>query len=118
MKVTAAREFDVFRLLCHDAAREEAADLPFEPFELQEAMNDKLEQLGQGRLGGNEWVQVASPEETGLDRFTVAYSIDRFRDEEPKIFSQKFHSPEEVKESLPPQVVEILEVLNKETFAL
>ena len=118
MKITATRVFDVFELLCHDSAQQEAADLPFDEFDLQEAINEKLEILCKGRIENNEWIQVASPEDTGLDRFTVAYYADRYQDEEPKIFNHKFRSSEEVKKILPPKVVDILELLNKESLVL
>ena len=118
MKVTAVREFDIFRLLCHDVFREEAADLPFDCFEMQEVINGKLDELCKGRTEKDEWIQVASPEETGLDRFAIAYYLHRFKDEEPKIFSQKFSSPKEVKMALPSRVVDVLELINKEHLVL
>jgi hypothetical protein len=116
MKAHAEREFDIFNLLCHDGVQKDAADLPFDDYLLQEAINDRLDRLGRGRLKTDELIQVLAPETTGLDQFTVAHYANRNIDEEPNIFSKRFYSVEDVKKSLPPKIVEILELLNKESL--
>ena len=114
MKISSNRVLDVFELFCHL----EIVDIPFDAFALQEAINGVLDELCEDNLPANEWVQIASPEDTGLDCFTVAHYTDRWNEDEPQIFSQSFRTADEVKAALPKRVVLLLERLNEKTLIL
>lgn len=98
MKVKVSEEFDVFELFVHDNEAVHAVC----PYELAEAINEHLIDIG---------YKVCPPE--SLERFTLFNAND-----EEESYLERYYSVQQVKDELPDDVVEQLDIINGMSFDL
>lgn len=106
MKISATTKINVFDLFVHDRADYG----PFAPESVAAGINARLsEQLDEATA------VVLPPSESGLDRMILSW--EPYGDE-PVVFNSRYYDVDEVKKTLPSEVVAVLEKLNADGMQL
>ena len=112
MIVQSAKQINVLNLFVHDVGLE--ASGPFNDGELCEALNKILE----GIFPMPERVTIFTPDDTGLDRWTLKYWPDQYQEDKFKRVSERKDSIPQVRAAMPKKVLEYLEALDKKEVTL